>query len=97
MCLRRHQGFAMAPIHVGDRAVIRRTSPPLHLVSASHLPSIDVASVNYLMTRIIGLQKFFPGLKAEDVPGYDGWALEKVEMCTHSGTHVDAPWQGRNY
>jgi hypothetical protein len=26
------------------------------------------------------------------VPGRDGWALEKVEMCTHSGTHVDAPW-----
>jgi len=22
------------------------------------------------------------------------WPNSKVEMCTHSGTHVDAPWQG---
>ena len=36
----------------------------------------------------------FPGLRVEDIPGGDGWALEKVELCTHSGTHVDAPWQG---
>jgi hypothetical protein len=30
------------------------------------------------MTRTVGLQQLFPGLEAEDVPGRDGWALEKV-------------------
>ena len=38
------------------------------------------------------MREFFPGLRRESLPGKDGWAIEKVSMCTHSGTHVDAPW-----
>lgn len=38
------------------------------------------------------MQRIWTGLKAEDLPGGDGWAIEHVDMCTHSGTHVDAPW-----
>lgn len=34
----------------------------------------------------------FPGLRLDDLPGQDLWAVEHVEMCTHSGTHIDAPW-----
>jgi len=34
----------------------------------------------------------FPGLKPEDLPGGMGWAVEKVTLSTHNGTHVDAPW-----
>ena len=35
---------------------------------------------------------FFPGLKPEDLPDAEGWAVEQVEFSTHNGTHVDAPW-----
>lgn len=35
---------------------------------------------------------FFPGLPKEELPGELGWALELVQLSTHSGTHLDAPW-----
>ncbi|GAA1633989.1 cyclase family protein [Georgenia ruanii] len=34
----------------------------------------------------------FPGLAAEDLLEGQGWAVERVTMSTHNGTHVDAPW-----
>ena len=34
----------------------------------------------------------FPGLRREDLPDGQGWAVEQVSLITHSGTHVDAPW-----
>jgi kynurenine formamidase len=36
--------------------------------------------------------RFFPGLKAQDLPDAEGWAIERVTLTTHNGTHVDAPW-----
>lgn len=38
------------------------------------------------------IQPFFPGLKKEDLPGGETWAIEKVELITHNGTHLDAPY-----
>ena len=35
---------------------------------------------------------FFPGLTPADLPDGEGWAVERVEMSTHNGTHLDAPW-----
>jgi kynurenine formamidase len=35
---------------------------------------------------------FFPGLTQEDLPGGEGWAIEQVQLTTHNGTHLDAPW-----
>lgn len=35
---------------------------------------------------------FFPGLKTEDLPGGDGWAVERLRISTHNGTHLDAPY-----
>ena len=35
---------------------------------------------------------FFPGLERKDLPGGEGWAVEMIELSTHNGTHMDAPW-----
>jgi kynurenine formamidase len=36
---------------------------------------------------------FFPGIEPEkDLPGGLGWAVEFLQLSTHSGTHLDAPW-----
>jgi len=35
---------------------------------------------------------FFPGLNKEDLPDGAAWAVEKVELTTHNGTHLDAPY-----
>lgn len=34
----------------------------------------------------------FPGLSAADLPESQGWAVEDIELTTHSGSHMDAPW-----
>lgn len=35
---------------------------------------------------------FFSGLRREDLPDGEGWAVELVQLSTHNGTHLDAPW-----
>ncbi len=36
--------------------------------------------------------QFFDGLKKEDLPDGQGWAVEQVNLSTHNGTHLDAPY-----
>ena len=36
--------------------------------------------------------RFFPGLTPEQIPDAEGWAIEHVQLTTHAGTHLDAPW-----
>ena len=38
------------------------------------------------------LLDFFPGLTAKDLPDGEAWAIERVELITHNGTHLDAPY-----
>ena len=35
---------------------------------------------------------YFPGLTPADLPEGEGWAVEKIELSTHNGTHLDAPY-----
>ncbi|WP_028605579.1 cyclase family protein [Ottowia thiooxydans] len=38
------------------------------------------------------LAKPFAGLRLEDLPGGEAWAVERIDLSTHNGTHMDAPW-----
>ena len=35
---------------------------------------------------------FFPGLQQADLPDSAVWAVESVQLSTHNGTHLDAPY-----
>ncbi|HOP69780.1 MAG: cyclase family protein [Dethiobacteria bacterium] len=38
------------------------------------------------------MRLFFPEITEKDLPQGLGWAMEMLELSTHSGTHLDAPW-----
>jgi kynurenine formamidase len=37
--------------------------------------------------------RHFPGLTPQDLPDGEGWAVERIDISTHNGTHLDAPWR----
>ncbi len=39
-----------------------------------------------------GMSDFFKGATQDDLPEGNGWAIELIEIGTHAGTHLDAPW-----
>lgn len=43
-------------------------------------------------TSVPDLLSFFPGLKKEDLPDGEAWSIEKIQLITHNGTHLDAPY-----
>jgi kynurenine formamidase len=50
--------------------------------------------IRYLAHRetVQQVLSLFPGLSAEELPDGEGWAVERLELSTHAGTHMDAPW-----
>lgn len=68
-------------------------SVPLEMGIASDppmmLPQIDYMTHDQTADQITS---FFPGLTRDDLPGGEGWAVERLEVSTHNGTHVDAPY-----
>jgi kynurenine formamidase len=55
----------------------------------SMLPTIDYIDHRQSADQVI---QFFPGLAREQLPGGEGWAIERLQIATHNGTHLDAPW-----
>src|SRR6516165_856628 len=52
-------------------------------------PHIQYFDHQQSLPRMLG---FFHGLKAEDLPDGQAWAMETVQLSTHNGTHLDAPY-----
>jgi kynurenine formamidase len=68
-------------------------SVPLQAGIASDPPGRE-PEIDYLAHRQPAAEvcRFFPGLTPEDLPGGEGWAIERLRVVTHNGTHLDAPW-----
>jgi kynurenine formamidase len=52
-------------------------------------PKIDYIDHRMSVSELVG---FFPGLEREDLPDGEAWAIERVQLITHNGTHLDAPY-----
>ncbi len=52
-------------------------------------PRIEYFDHKQSASQLLG---FFPGLKATDLPDGEAWAVERVHLITHNGTHLDAPY-----
>jgi len=53
------------------------------------LPSIEY--LDHTQTRD-DILAFFPSATVDDLPDQEGWAIERIQLTTHSGTHLDAPY-----
>ncbi|WP_417240979.1 cyclase family protein [Celeribacter halophilus] len=57
-------------------------------------PDVMLPEIEYFDHKDTAAQMtgFFPGLTTDQLPDGDGWALEKLTIYTHNGTHLDAPY-----
>jgi kynurenine formamidase len=68
------------PLEAGIASDPPGTTPRISYVA--HKDTDNVA-------RMLG---HFPGLTQADLPGGEAWAVEKLDVSTHNGTHLDAPY-----
>jgi kynurenine formamidase len=57
-------------------------------------PPGSVPKITYIDHKqsVGGLASFFPGLQEEELPDGEAWAVEVIQLSTHNGTHLDAPY-----
>jgi kynurenine formamidase len=66
---------------------------PLESGIASDPPGYEPKTTYMDHTQTRGqMTQFFPGMTDDDLPGRDGWAVEMLQVLTHNGTHLDAPY-----
>ena len=53
------------------------------------LPRIEYMAHDQTAEQICS---YFPGLTPDGLPGREGWAVERLTVSTHNGTHLDAPY-----
>ncbi|MBZ0164459.1 MAG: cyclase family protein [Notoacmeibacter sp.] len=68
-------------------------SVPLEAEIASDPPPM-LPKIDYMNHKQTAGQMttFFPGLTVDQLPGGEGWAVEMLQISTHNGTHLDAPY-----
>lgn len=59
------------------------SDPPIMLPQIEYHAHADTAAQ---------VASFFEGLTPDDLPGGEGWAVETLQISTHNGTHLDAPY-----
>ncbi|KAJ56336.1 cyclase [Actibacterium mucosum KCTC 23349] len=59
------------------------SDPPIMLPEIEYFNHADTAQQ---------VMDFFPGLSRDALPGGEGWAVERLTISTHNGTHLDAPY-----
>ncbi len=59
------------------------SDPPGHQPQIHYIKHSDSAQ---------DIANIFPGLAPEDLPDAEGWAIEQINLNTHNGTHLDAPY-----
>ena len=66
---------------------------PLEAEIASDPPPM-LPKITYIDHKMSAGQvtSFFPGLTEDQLPGGEGWAVEMLQISTHNGTHLDAPY-----
>lgn len=52
-------------------------------------PKIEYIDHRMTMPDLVG---FFPGVTPADLPDEEAWAIERITLITHNGTHLDAPY-----
>ena len=72
--------------------IIDLSTPIAHQLPVD--PEIQMASIEYIdhSAGIPSMVNMFPGITADDIPDRAAWAVELISLCTHTGTHMDAPW-----
>ena len=57
-------------------------------------PEIMLPKIEYFDHAMTGPQvaSFFPGLEVDQLPDGEGWAIERLEIATHNGTQLYAPF-----
>ena len=57
-------------------------------------PPIMLPRIEYVNHRQSAAQvaSMFPGLREDQLPDGEGWAVENISLSTHNGTHLDAPY-----
>jgi len=68
-------------------------SVPLEMNIASDPPQMlpKIEYVDHQQSAEM-MTQYFPGLTVDQLPGGDGWAVEHLQISTHNGTHLDAPY-----